>query len=169
MLTEQQQKAIKILNEIGTPCGLITILSKSKGAFGSKALLKETLKQLVAIGEVTFQSNSQYKIVTKKNQTSNQIGQTKGSVKANTKKTTRKAAMSEPIELKVVPKVFALPTPINESLAELELKLKKGELSIDELSLKIEVLQRLSLLLSDDISGVLSDIAKDLIEANAAA
>ncbi len=62
-----------------------------------------------------------------------------------------------------------LPINIEQSLLNLASKLKVRRVSISELSLKVEVLERLSLLLSDDISDVLSAIAKDLTATNAAA
>ena len=164
-LAEPQKKAMTVLYDIGAPCGLITILSRSKGAFGSKALLKETLKQLVAAGEVTFQSNGQYKVSPINKAQIKTKGDT--NIKAKVKKITAKAP--EPTKPEVAPEASVLPETLTESLAVLESKLKKGELSIYDLPLKIEVLQRLSLLLSEDISDVLSNIAKDLIEANTAA
>lgn len=57
---------------------------------------------------------------------------------------------------------------LDAAFVELEVQLKKRDIRIDELSLKIEVLNRLSELLSDDISEVLNSIAKDLTQADAA-
>lgn len=59
-------------------------------------------------------------------------------------------------------------TNIEQAFVELEDQLKKRDIRIDELSLKIEVLERLAGLLSDDISLVLANIVQDLMKADAA-
>lgn len=180
-LSTKQEVAFDALKLIGMPCGLNTILSKCSTPFDSKAQLKEVLSQLVALNMVTLQSNSQYKVsvIAKVQQKKAPTKQKAKSTKTPTAKvienkpdiSVNQYVSSSDTELKETnaQNQNPLPNSLEHSLASLEQKLSKGELSIHELPLKIEVLQRLSLLLSEDISDVLSNIAKDLIEANTAA
>lgn len=65
-LTNKQTVVLDVLRTHGLPCSLSTILSKSAGAFGSKAQLKNTMKDLVKLGAVKLQSNSYYRLPTMK-------------------------------------------------------------------------------------------------------
>lgn len=179
--------AIKVLKTINVPCSLSTILSKSQGFFDSKSQLREVLRQLSVLGEVKHQANGQYKITNKSpvGRPAKVVSKAVSKVDvvkpiAGPKKPAKPILMPEkqakvyPVKQPVLPAAndalvnvpFILPETLNKSLGKLENQLINGELSINDAALKVEVLQRLSLLLSDDIANVLSDVAKDLININ---
>jgi hypothetical protein len=182
-----QLTVMKVLKTINKPCGLSTILSRGQGFFDSKHQLRTVLRHLVDIGEVKLQSNSQYKISNKSSfghlakatskvkrtvQVSDPIVVSKPSIvpilvsekkaKACPVKQQAKPAANDEVENEP----FTLPEHLAKSLCKLEKQLSSSELSVNDVALKVEVLQRLSLLLSDDIAKVLSDVAKDLIIMN---
>ncbi|MGB0895658.1 MAG: hypothetical protein ACPGUD_14785 [Parashewanella sp.] len=179
-LSSKQKAAFDSLKFVGSPCGLNTILANTSMVFDSKAQLKEVLKQLISLGKVTLQGNGQYKVsvIAKEQQKKtpvkrvNSVKQTKvinqDQVEQPVNTENNENKVGAPDKKVDQEEVSVIPLTLEQSLASLQKKLTKGELSINDYSLKIEVLQRLSALLSDDISDVLNDIAKDLITANAA-
>lgn len=175
MLTNNQELALKVLAEISEPCGLNTILSKSSGAFGSKALLKQSLTQLVTLGKVKLQSNGYYKI--EKLQT---VKPKATKVKAKVKPVAQKEKPNkenEVIGLDIVSKSDTHQIPIIDksesnhsvlmSIDELAAKLNKPAVQIVDCDLKGQALAKLADLMSDDIAELLLDIKSDLERAAA--
>ncbi len=153
-LNERQKIAVRVLNSINIACSLNTILSRSSGAFGSKALLKTILLQLVSFKIVTLQSNGYYKIT------------------PECKKNSTMKIIKAPVTSKVVPDKKVITEPeinpsinddiILDSLDSFAKKLKKSIPEIERAVLKLKVLDKLSRILDPEIGDVLDEIHTDL-------
>jgi hypothetical protein len=166
ILNVHQTLAMDTLRLIDRPCGLIEILSKSNGCFSSKSQLRDILRQLILLGEVKHQANSQYKISVASAQQSKPIAKPRVESPhivlsdVSPKKTPFVKQPSD--QVKAVTPPFAMPVPLLSALKNLDYKLNIAGVVVGNLPLKIEVLERLSVLLSADIAEVLLSVVQDL-------
>lgn len=157
-LTQKQELSLNIIRDISKPCSLKAIMQRAaaKGnAFDSFSQAQTVLKQLVEIRLVKKYENGQFVLIKNskaKDKPSKPVSVAKKQPgKTHATKTATKKAKEAP------PTVF-------QALDDLKVRLTAEPHVIHGVELKLEVLDRLSLILDPTIGVVLTGIGEDLQE-----
>jgi hypothetical protein len=172
-LNNRQLTVINLLTTLGKPCGLLTILSASRGFFDSKHQLRDVLRQLNNLGKVKEQANGQFKVVIKPEPVANTVSPTKAVIPhlmVSEKPPFLQSTIPDKVALvdPVAPASIANNKTLNQGcvfpkhLANAFACLEKKPV-IHDVLLKIAFLQRLRGNHSIEIGDMLNRIAQDLI------
>jgi len=166
MLTTKQQAAFNALSASKSAISLRAIMLAKPGVFDSSMDCKAIVDQLVLKGLARRQPNNLYKLI--KQQAAKKIS-TKPKVKTVTKNDKQLSTSTNTQALK---KTTASQEPVKSqssvllSIDKLAKQLNKPKVEIADLSEKCATLERLGLVLSDDIEDMLLAIRDDLMRAH---
>ena len=163
-LSAKQQLALNTIKVIGEPTGITRIFQTNPGCFDSKDQLKSVLDQLCKYQLVKRQGNGQYKLLKIK---PSAVSTQKPTATAHPKGTKTPAKQPPKVTPKNVEEP-AVPEPI-QAINRLANRIQQDPIIIDDVDLKLAVLERLGAILEPSITEVLEHIQQDLTNVNKSA